>query len=128
MRRFAPLIVALVAGTLGGCAFDLAHVEQRAATLSTRTSAPPSFVLTHAVDVDLGLGYRRVLRAGTRWTYVGTVDAGDVYKTADQVLTVEASNIHEAYAVVASGRLVGFYLPVEKTYSPAIAPVPLPMR
>ena len=128
MQRSAPIALAFVLAALAGCAFDLAQVEQRPAASTPRASAAPSFTLERAVDVDLGLGYRRVLRAGTRWSYVGTVDAGDVYRTSDQVLTVEASNIHEAYAVVAAGRLVGFYLPVERTYSPAVAPVALPMR
>jgi hypothetical protein len=38
-----------------------------------------------------------------------------VYATRDRVLTVEASNVHEAYIVVSNGKLVGFFLPVEKT-------------
>jgi hypothetical protein len=33
------------------------------------------------------------------------------------VFTVEGSHIHEAYLVVDSGTLVGFYLPAEQSYS-----------
>jgi hypothetical protein len=68
--------------------------------------------------IDLGTGYSRVIKDGTKWDYVGTIENGDVYNTKDQVLTVEASNIHEAYIVISSGKLIGFYLPVEKTFSP----------
>ncbi len=49
---------------------------------------------------------------------VSPISYGDVYKTNDQILTVEGSNIYEAYIVVSSGKLVGFYLPVEQSYSP----------
>jgi len=40
---------------------------------------------------------------------------------------VEGAHVHEAYLVVAGDRLVGFYLPVEKAYSPA-TPVSLKVR
>jgi hypothetical protein len=50
---------------------------------------------------------------------------GDVFRTADQVLTVEASHIHEAYIVVWGSMLRGFYLPVEGTFSPLSSPVDL---
>jgi hypothetical protein len=43
---------------------------------------------------------------------------GNVYRTRDQVVTVEGSHIHEAYIVVTERSLVGFYLPVERTFSP----------
>jgi hypothetical protein len=117
-----------VIAACGGCAFDLAHVEQTPATLSASATAPRSFVLDQEVALTLPLGYRRTLRRNSTWTYVGTLAAGDVYTTKDQVLTVEASNIHEAYIVVKGARLVGFYLPVERTFSPAAAPVTLPLR
>jgi len=50
---------------------------------------------------------------------------GVVYKSKDQVLTVEASNIYEANIVVLSNKLVGFYLPVEHTFSPLDSKVKL---
>ena len=96
--------------------------------LSQSSAARPSFVLERTTDIDIGLGYRRTLKPGSTWTYVGTIPAGNVYRTRDQVLTVEASNIHEAYIVVNNSRLVGFYLPVEKTYSAAVQPATLPIK
>ena len=95
------------------------------AELVSTIAAMPSFLLDHDLDVDLPFGYRRVLRKGTRWTHVGSIAQGDVYTSNDQVLTVEASNVHEAYIVVSSANLVGFYLPVERTYSPLGVAKPL---
>ena len=102
-----------------GCAFDLVHVKQTAAALDTtpQVSKGP-FELQEDAPVDLGTGFSRTLKSKTKWDYFGSLSQGDVYRTADQVLTVEASNISEAYIVVRSGKLVGFYLPVEKTFSP----------
>ena len=47
---------------------------------------------------------------------MGTIPEGDVYKSKDQVLSVECSNIHEAYLVISQDSVVGFYLPVEKGF------------
>lgn len=100
------------------CAFDLVHVKQLPTKLDTTQQKRPTFILEKEENIDLGTGYSRVIKAGTKWDYVGTTESGDVYNTKDQILTVEASNIHEAYIVISSGKLVGFYLPVEKTFSP----------
>jgi hypothetical protein len=103
---------------LGSCAFDLVHVKQIPIQLQSAQSPKNPFVLEQEVNVSLGTGYSRVLKKGTEWRFVGTIPNGDVYSTDDQVLTVEASNIYEAYIVVSSGKLVGFYLPVGKSFSP----------
>jgi hypothetical protein len=87
-----------------------------------------SFELEKELNIDPGHGYKRKLRQGTKWNYIGTVSYGDVFRSKDQILTVEASNIHEAYIVVSSGKLVGFYLPVERAYSPLDNPQILYMR
>lgn len=110
---------------LNACAFDVVHVKQIPTEIVTSQSVKSSFKLEKEVDLNLGTGYSRTLREGTRWNYVGTTPYGDVFKTSDQILTVEASNIHEAYIVVASNKLVGFYLPVEHSYSPLSDPVEL---
>ena len=128
MRCSLLLPLACCAGLLAGCPFDVIRVEQTPATLVSTPSPKPAFTLEQDVSIDLGFGYKRVLRKGTRWTWVGTIDSGDVYKTADQVLTVEASNIHEAYIVVEGRKLVGFYLPVERTYTRAVESKSLPAR
>jgi hypothetical protein len=117
--------VILISIFLNACAFDLMHVKQLPAKLDTNAEARSSFVLEKEETIDLGTGYTRVLKAGTRWNYVGKIENGDVFKTKDQILTVEASNIHEAYIVVSSEKIVGFYLPVEKTFSQLSTAKPL---
>ena len=103
---------------LSSCAFDLVHVKQIPTQIESTHLSKRPFKLEKEVNVSLGTGYGRELKQGTRWHYVGTISYGDVYKTNDQILTVEGSNIYEAYIVVSSGKLVGFYLPVEQSYSP----------
>lgn len=120
--------VILISIFLNACAFDLMHVKQLPAKLDTNAEARSSFVLEKEETIDLGTGYTRVLKAGTIWNYVGKIENGDVFKTKDQILTVEASNIHEAYIVVSSEKIVGFYLPVEKTFSPLTTAKSLKIR
>jgi len=118
-------VLSIVFLLLNSCMFNVVEVEQIPATLVADTRASRSFTLDKEVNVSLGTGFSRTLRAKTKWVYVGTTSYGHVYKTGDQVLTVEASHIHEAYIVVASSRLVGFYLPVEQSYSPLQTPTEL---
>jgi len=117
----------LVFWLLGGCAFDVLHLEQRPANFDATAQAVP-FELAADTVVTVGPGYTRTLRKGSRWMSVGRVAEGDVYRSRDQVLTVEASNIHEAWLVVQGNRVVGYYLVVEKTFSPVSFPVDLPTR
>lgn len=125
IRLIAIMVVSFLAGLLYGCAFDVIHVKQFPTTMVVQSAKINSFHLDKAVSLSLGTGYSRNLREGTRWNYVGTIPQGDVYKTTDQVLTVEASNIHEAYVVIDASKLMGFYLPTEKSYSPLSDPVEL---
>ena len=125
LRRYLPIAALGCGGLVAGCAFDVIHVEQTPAELVSTAAATPSFLLDQDLDVDLPFGYRRVLRKGTRWTHVGSIEQGDVYTSKDQVLTIEASNVYEAYIVVSNAKLVGFYLPVERTYSPLGVAKPL---
>jgi len=110
------------------CAFDIVHVKQVPLKLEPTQISKSSFELEKEITFGLGTGFTRTLRAGTRWHYVGKVSYGDIFKTYDQILTVEASNIYEAYIVVSSRKLVGFYLPVEHSFSPLNKPIGLAMR
>ena len=112
------MIGCCLAATLGACAFDVIHVEQYSAHLESLGASKAGFEMVGDVNVDIGSGYHRILKKGTKWRPVGHLPQGDVYTTSDQVLTVEASNIQEAYIVIEQSALVGFYLPVEKTFSP----------
>lgn len=87
-----------------------------------------SIYLVDDVTIYLPTGYKRKLRLGTRWDFVGQMANGDVYKPYNQVFTVEGAHVHEAYIVVFNGQLVGFYLPVEKAFSPLSSKITLPIK
>jgi hypothetical protein len=108
---------------LNACAFDIVHIQQQPANIELQQNRNADFLLAEECRVSLGTGYRRSLRANTNWIFVGALPQGDVFKTKDQILTVEASNIYEAYIVVEEDHLIGFYLPAEETYSPLNKPL-----
>ena len=110
------------------CCFDIVHVKQVPAQLDTKSPPKSSWTLVEKVDVQLDTWYKTSLKSGTKWQYVGGVSHGEVYRTDDQIVTVEGSNTFEAYVVLSGDGLVGFYLPVEKTFSPLGRPVPLKIK
>lgn len=113
---------------LNACAFDIARVKQIPVSLELPSESRMLLELEEEITVNLGTGYSRTLKAKTRWDYAGRISQGDVYKTKDQIITVEASNIYEAYIVISSGKLVGFYLPIEKSFSPLDSPIVLQLK
>jgi hypothetical protein len=56
---------------------------------------------------------------GRRQVPVGRSAEGEIFRPADGVFTVEGTQVHEAYLVLDGNRLVGFYLPVERAFSPS---------
>lgn len=72
--------------------------------------------------------YARRIASGTEFVVVGRVAQGLVLKPTQTVLTVEGAHMHEAYAVHHDGQLVGFYLPVERAFTPLVKPVPMPLQ
>lgn len=69
-------------------------------------------------SISVGPGYQRVIARGSVWTRIGRSAEGEVFKPVDRVFTVEGAHIHEAYLVLDGDRVVGFYLPVERAFSP----------
>ncbi len=124
----SPIVGGLIAVLMSGCAFDIVHVRQVPAVFRVGEMSSDQFVLLQEVKARLGTGFPTHLKSGTVWRRVGEIDAGQVYSTDDQIVKVEASNIHEARIVVSGGRLVGFYLPVEKTYAPLSPPLTLEVK
>ncbi|MBI4621432.1 MAG: hypothetical protein HY739_14955 [Desulfobacterales bacterium] len=114
---------------LTGCAFDLAHVSFTPTQFAQRAEGDKSFTLKESIHItEAPCGYDRTLRQDTRWDLIGRISEGDIYKSRDQVLTVECSNVHEAYIVVLDGSIVGFYLPVEKGFVKISNKVKLPIK
>ena len=120
LRSWPIVLIALLAA----CAPAVVQVP----TSSMTPSEGKHLELSDTVYVSLSTGYTTVLKAQTTWALVGQIEQGEVYKTRDQVVTVEGSHIHEAYLVVKDGALVGFYLPVERTFSPLSEEVVLPLK
>ena len=74
-------------------------------------------------QIVLASGYGRTLPAGSLWELRGNVPQGAVYRRSNGVFTIEGAHVHEAYIVVSNDQLVGFYLPVERAYSPGATAV-----
>jgi len=104
---------------LGACA----SVQMQPTTLTTADGEPTVITVERDTEVKLDTGYTRTVRAGTRFAFVGTVPQGKVYRPIDAVLTVEGTHMHEAWVVADGEKLVGFYLPVEKSFV-ALSAVP----
>jgi hypothetical protein len=116
------IMICLLCVQFNACAFDVVHIKQIPLEMHSSATTNQSFKLIEEVKIKLGTGYSRTLKKGTTWSQVGSVSYGDIFKTSDQILTVEGSNIYEAYIVVKDKNLIGFYLPVDQTYSPLKAP------
>ena len=109
-----------------GCAFDLAHVKYRSVYLNAIEIDKVPFTLTADTPIEgVPCGFSRTLRKGTRWDPVGRLVEGVVYRSCDQTLTIECSNVFEVYLVIEGQHIVGFYLPVEKGFSPLGKPLPI---
>jgi len=107
---------------LAGCAFDIIHVRQVPAHFESVPVSAQGWTLAEDVKVDLAEGFAAKLKKGTTWYRVGRVEQGDVFRTKDQLVTVEASNVYEAEPVISGDRIVGFYLVVEHTFTAAAPP------
>jgi hypothetical protein len=124
--RFAAVVPFAVSLSASACAFDLADVRYAPTALEARSESEPTRVLEEDVRITRApCGYRRTLRAGTRWTLAGSLPQGEVLRSPDQIFTVECSNVFEAYLVVRGRKLLGFYLPVQKGFVALREPIDL---
>lgn len=123
-RLFVLLFVAFGAA---GCAFDVISIGQTPANFVAESSLK-TYELENSVKVGLPEGSASRLNAGTRWQKIGHIEQGDVYETSEQIVTVVASNQHEAKPVIREGQIVGFYLRVQQSFTPASKPVPFDLR
>ena len=103
----ACLIVSLLA-----CSAKQVKLEaQLVPSASTST-----FTLQRSVRVEAPHTNVSELKAGTNWSLVGTIVQGSVFRSKDQVVIVNSFNVHEGYIVINDENIVGYYLPVEKTF------------
>ena len=128
IRILCFIMTAMIFSLALSCAFDVVRVKQEPAQFEPVAAEQDSWTLAEDVLVSLDTGYTRKLKAGTQWRCIGKIENGDVYKTNDQILTVEGSNIYEACIVVSRGQLVGFYLPGNRSFSPLSSKKILPIE
>lgn len=112
-REAQTLIIGCLACLLCACS-----TQQTQLSGQLVPSATPAllYTLEDAVTIKASRASATVLKAGTTWTEVGSLEQGKVYRTKDQVVIVNSFNVHEGYIVVSDNQVVGYYLPVEKTF------------
>jgi len=114
-RRSAALILAF--GLFTACASE---VVRHPVTLRSDASAErPRIELAQTVTVESSSGFTRELAGGSVWGFHGSIPQGSVYKRVGGIFTIEGAHFHEAFLVISGNRLVGFYLPVERAFSPS---------
>ena len=112
------LAAALLALVITGCASEVA----RHPSVLTVPPARVAFTAAASTTFRIDSGYSRTIPRGMEFVDAGTIREGRVLKPTG-VFTIEGAHMHEAYPVERDGRLVGFYLPVEKAFSPLSNPV-----
>jgi hypothetical protein len=130
MRQRSSFGIVLLCTFFLGCAFDVAHIQYRQSQFTPVPEFPKYIVMKDSVEITEGpcAYYSRKLRQGTTWDFVGTIPEGEIYKPRDQVLTIEASHVYEAYLVLSNDSLIGFYLPVEGSFAALPSPRKLPIE
>jgi hypothetical protein len=119
------IVVASVLLAIAACASE---VQRTSASLSTSPKdVPPRIEIAQETHLQPSGGYSRTLPQGSVWDLRGGLPEGAVYRRVDGIFTVEGTHVHEAYLVINANRLVGFYLPVERSYSP-LPPVSLSIK
>ncbi|WP_300319696.1 hypothetical protein [Accumulibacter sp.] len=121
-------VCALLVMALGifGCASEITRYP--AELTRARQREDKILVASQTVPVHPDSGYERSIRIGTEFVDAGGIAQGSILKPINAVFTVEGAHMHEAYLVVNDGRLVGFYLPVEKSFSPLTLSIVLPLE
>lgn len=114
MNKCAVLIAVLLCA--GGCAREVVRHPVEPPTVEAMQAQ--RYVAVQPTLIQLDSGYRRKINSGTEFVDIGQIQQGRVLKPTNTSFTVEGANMHEAYPVIRDNRIVGFYLPVEKAFSP----------
>jgi len=98
---------------LSSCAVQQAPTKS---PISLVANPVARYVLEAPVNVKARNSATTRLKSGTTWSLVGTIEQGEVFQTKDQVVIVNSFNVHEAFIVIHENKVIGYYLPVEKTF------------
>lgn len=121
MRLRALLFPAAI--ILAGCASEVVRSPVQLSVVPAQESR--RYVAVKPASIRLDSGYERSIDSGTEFMEIGRIEQGRVLKPTSTTFTIEGAHMHEAYPVVNSGRIVGFYLPVERAFSPLSTPTSL---
>lgn len=110
-------VAAMVCIFMSGCAAEVTRHKVAFNSSESRSNVEQRLVKRNEI-VTFNSGYERAILKDSPWKLVGSVPQGRVYASAESVFSVEGAHVHEAYLVVTKGNLVGFYLPVEKSFTP----------
>jgi hypothetical protein len=91
-------------------------------------SAERYFVTAAPAEIQLDSGFKRTIAKDTMFIEFGTIPQGKVLKPTHTTFTIEAKHMHEAYPVLIGERIVGFYLPAERAFSPLTQTTSLSLR
>jgi hypothetical protein len=110
------------------CTVDLLAVKQNPTLIDTAGVSKPSWILAEPINIKMDVWRNIALKKDTEWIYVGQINEGEIYKTNDQIVMLDGFNAFEANLVLSGNKLMGFYLPVEKTFTPLKYPVLLKIK
>ena len=119
MKKIIQILCALACfSLLVGCAMEVVR-----APVNITPVKGSEFILTQPAYLVLDSGYQRTINSGTTFLEVGATQFGMVLKPLNTSFTIEGAHMHEAYPVIQNGAVTGFYLPVEKSFSPLTKPI-----
>ena len=113
----------LLACGVTACASEVAR--QPVELSATPPQQQKRYVASQPASIMLDSGYPRTISRETEFLEIGRIKQGSVLKPVNTSFTVEGAHMHEAYPVVENGRVTGFYLPVERAFSPLSQPTTL---
>ena len=110
MRKATCLLLAVL---LSACS---AHMVELDAPMTVVEVDEGVYRLEDSITIKATHAQPLTLRAGTTWRKIGVIEQGNVFDTKDQVVMVNAFDVHEAALVTKDGYVQGFYLKVAKTF------------
>jgi hypothetical protein len=122
----SKLLIAAAVVILSGCVAEV--LREPVTLLAANPQMGKRYVTAQVVQIMLDSGYQRTINSGTEFEEIGTIQQGRVLRPLNSAFTIEGTHMHEAFPVVSNGRVVGFYLPVEKAYSPLSLTVMFPIK
>lgn len=126
-RRHAPSPTLLLhlAVVLLGAGLALGSTTRVHLSPGPAASTAQDIRVQTAAPFRMTIGAGAVLPAGSRWRATGALAQGTVYRPLSAVVMLEGPRVNEAWPVIKTGLLQGFFLPAEARFAPVRHAVPL---